>query len=110
MIELHLINKVKLCNNMQYPSLRIVAKGEEVNWWKLIWFKEAIPNHSFIGWLVIRNRLSTKARLMEWGLGGDYACLYCRQSIEDTLSLVGFGSKLWHYAWFLILLMIGIQF
>uniref|UniRef100_A0A2N9HE77 Reverse transcriptase domain-containing protein n=1 Tax=Fagus sylvatica TaxID=28930 RepID=A0A2N9HE77_FAGSY len=25
------------------------TKGEEVNWWKLIWFKEAIPKHGCIG-------------------------------------------------------------
>jgi hypothetical protein len=74
------------------------TKGEEVNWWKLIWFKEAIPKHSFIGWLVIRNRLSTKASLMEWVLGGDSACLYCRQSIENRDHLFfkcSFTSRIW---------------
>uniref|UniRef100_A0A2N9HTC6 Reverse transcriptase domain-containing protein n=1 Tax=Fagus sylvatica TaxID=28930 RepID=A0A2N9HTC6_FAGSY len=35
------------------------TKGEEVNWWKLIWFKEAIPKHSFIG-LAIQSSQSTK--------------------------------------------------
>ena len=74
------------------------TKGEEVNWWKLIWFKEAIPKHSFIGWLVIRNRLSKKASLMEWVLGGDSACLYCRQSIENRDHLFfkcSFTSRIW---------------
>ena len=69
-----------------------------MNWWKLIWFKEAIPKHGCIRWLVIRNRLSTKARLMEWGLGGDSSCQYCRQSIEDRGHLFfkcSFTSRIW---------------
>ncbi|GKV27354.1 hypothetical protein SLEP1_g36534 [Rubroshorea leprosula] len=35
-------------------------------WHKLVWFPHAIPKHSFIGWLAILNRLTTKARQKQW--------------------------------------------
>ncbi|GKC71408.1 RNA-directed DNA polymerase, eukaryota, reverse transcriptase zinc-binding domain protein, partial [Tanacetum coccineum] len=31
-----------------------------VSWWKLIWFSQCIPKHSFIVWLAFRDRLSTQ--------------------------------------------------
>ena len=36
------------------------TKGNEVNWWNLIWYSLNIPRHSFIGWLAILNKLPLK--------------------------------------------------
>ena len=32
----------------------------EVIWWKLVWFPQAIRKHAFMGWLTLKNRLTTK--------------------------------------------------
>ena len=32
------------------------------------WFQHTIPKNSFIGWLVILNKLSTRDRLVQWGI------------------------------------------
>jgi hypothetical protein len=74
------------------------VKQIEVNWWKLVWFTNAIPKHSFIGWLTIRNRLVTKDRLLQWGLGVDPMCLFCRQNLEDRDHLFfkcPFTNRIW---------------
>jgi hypothetical protein len=74
------------------------VKQIEVNWWKLVWFTNAIPKHSFIGWLTIRNRLVTKDRLLQWGLGVDPMCLFCRQNLEDQDHLFfkcPFTNRIW---------------
>ncbi len=67
----------------QQIGIRLDTKVEEVQWWKLVWSQEVIHKHGFIGCLTVRDRLSTKARLMQWGIGGDPSCLFCRNSIED---------------------------
>ena len=79
-----------------WQHLRV--KQIEVNWRKLVWFTNAIPKHSFIGWLTIRNRLVTKDRLLQWGLGVDPMCLFCRQNLEDRDHLFfkcPFTNRIW---------------
>ena len=49
---------------------------------KIFWFSAAIPKHSFIGWLAMKDRLWTKARLIQWGFIGDSLCSYCKMMIE----------------------------
>jgi len=39
-------------------------KKQEVNWWSVVWFPQAIPKQSFILWLAILNRLTTGERLV----------------------------------------------
>ena len=41
----------------------------EVVWWKnmLLWFPQAIQKHASMGWLTLKNRLTTKNMLMQWG-------------------------------------------
>lgn len=53
-----------------------------VAWWKIIWFPKAIPRCEFIAWLAIRNRLSTKERLVNRGLAIDALCLMCRATVR----------------------------
>lgn len=35
-------------------------------WYSMVWFKHAIPRHSFIVWLAILNRLLTRDRMKKW--------------------------------------------
>ncbi len=41
------------------------CRGGTVNWYKVVWFKNAIPRHSFILWLAIQLYL---LRLMNYGI------------------------------------------
>lgn len=40
------------------------SRSIEVSWAKLVWFKGHIPRYAFIMWLLCRNRLTTKDRLL----------------------------------------------
>lgn len=40
-----------------------------IPWHKVVWFKKRIPRHSFITWLVMRDRMVTRDRLISWGYG-----------------------------------------
>jgi hypothetical protein len=81
-----------------WQHLRV--KQAEVPWWKLIWFTAAIPKHGFIGWLTMRNRLATKDRLLQWGIGADPVCLFCRHILEDRDHLFfkcSFSKRIWNF-------------
>ena len=61
-----------------------------VSWSKLVWEEQHVLRHSFILWLACQNRLSTKDRLLEWGmLLGPYCtlCSAADESIELLFSL-----------------------
>lgn len=51
----------KFHSGATWYSLR--AHSSIVSWYGLIWYKGNTPKHSFIAWLAILNRLSTKDRL-----------------------------------------------
>lgn len=40
-----------------------------IPWHKVVWFKKRIPRHSFITWLVMRDRMVTRDRLISLGYG-----------------------------------------
>lgn len=42
----------------------IREKWINVDWWKVLWFNLAIPKH----WMVMLNRIPTKARMIQWGI------------------------------------------
>ena len=64
-----------------YNEIRV--KELEVDRWKFLWFQLAIPRHSFIGWLAIKNKLTTTDRLAKWGYTGDTLGVFCRSCIES---------------------------
>ena len=83
-------------------------KENEVPWRKLIWFPETNPRHGLIGWLTLRNRLTTRKRMLQWCYKGDRVCVWLC-SIETVLrarniysssahSLEGFGGNWWNFA------------
>jgi len=45
---------------------------QEVRWWPIVWFHQAIPKQAFILFLAVLNRLSTRERVVAWGVQGDY--------------------------------------
>ena len=48
-----------------------------MEWWHLLWFNLAIPKHSFVGWIVILSKLSTKARILQQGLPSSSEWFVC---------------------------------
>jgi hypothetical protein len=57
-------------------------KQQIVEWWSLVWFSMAIPRQAFILWLAARDSLSTGIRLLSWGFGGNFLCVFWRGCIE----------------------------
>lgn len=53
------------------------------NWSSFIWFKGAIPRHSFTMWLAQLDRLPTRARLSRWGISVPTSCCLCNGFTED---------------------------
>ncbi|KAL9817159.1 putative reverse transcriptase zinc-binding domain-containing protein [Arabidopsis thaliana] len=57
--------------------------GVPVSWHKSVWFKDRIPKHAFISWVVTWNRLHTRDRLRSWGLGIPPDCVLCNGHHES---------------------------
>ncbi|GKU98316.1 hypothetical protein SLEP1_g11335 [Rubroshorea leprosula] len=53
-------------------------------WHRLVWFSQAIPKHSFISWLAVLNRLSTRARQKQWTPTISDTCILCNGSPETN--------------------------
>ncbi|GLT73885.1 hypothetical protein SLA2020_457150 [Shorea laevis] len=67
-------------------------------WHRLIWFSQAIPKHSFISWLAILNRLSTKARQRKWTPTIVDTCVLCNSEPETSEHLFfncSYTQKIW---------------
>ncbi|CAA7042276.1 unnamed protein product [Microthlaspi erraticum] len=59
--------------------------GPSLSWTKPLWFKERIPKHTFIMWIVMRDRLITRDKIRSWGLNVPSECLLC-DSLPETKS------------------------
>ena len=57
-------------------------RQEEVDWHDVVWFKGAIPKHSFTMWVANYDRLLTRSRLAAWGMAIAMDCPFCSRSIE----------------------------
>lgn len=69
-----------------------------VPWFKSVWFKEQIPKHSFMLWVIIRGRLSTRDRLRSWGMNVPSDCLLCASADENQSHLFlqcAYSSEVW---------------
>ncbi|XP_074293258.1 uncharacterized protein LOC141620232 [Silene latifolia] len=68
-----------------YELLR--QKFQTVTWHKQIWNTWCIPKHQFIAWLVAREALLLKERLLSLGIAADADCLLCGTGIENHIHL-----------------------
>lgn len=59
---------------------QVRVKREKVDWSDVVWFKQAVPQFSFITWLAIKNRLSTGDHMRMWGVQQD--CMLCGEKNE----------------------------
>jgi len=73
-------------------------RKNEVAWWSLIWFTQAILKQAFLLWLAVYNRLTTADRLLSWDFSGDTSCVFCRRGTESRDHLFfqcSFSSRIW---------------
>ncbi|XP_020866133.1 uncharacterized protein LOC110224415 [Arabidopsis lyrata subsp. lyrata] len=71
-----------------------------VAWHKSVWFKDRIPKHAFICWVVAWNRLHTRDRLTSWGLSVSPLCVLCNACHESRDHLVFecvFSQEVWKF-------------
>ncbi|XP_013632444.1 uncharacterized protein LOC106453401 [Brassica napus] len=59
-------------------------KQEEVDWCDVVWFKGAVPKHSFTMWLANYDRLPTRNRLASWGMTVTTDCPFCSREVETS--------------------------
>lgn len=62
-----------------------------VNWHKAVWFPQKIPKHSFIVWLVLKDRMLTRNRLRSWGLLGGHAA----ETTKNLFFECNFSTAVW---------------
>ncbi|GJU13851.1 RNA-directed DNA polymerase, eukaryota, reverse transcriptase zinc-binding domain protein [Tanacetum coccineum] len=79
--------KGKFLTNKAWDDLN--DRGEEVKWWKIVWFSHCIPRHAFIMWLAIQGRLSTQDRLLKWYPTNVAVCPLCEFRQRPTTKGVG---------------------
>ncbi|KAG7587049.1 Reverse transcriptase domain [Arabidopsis thaliana x Arabidopsis arenosa] len=74
--------------------------GISVDWHDSVWFKGRIPKHAFIAWLISRNRLLTRDRLIRWRFNVPPTCLLCNQLDESRQHLFfdcSYAAEVWSY-------------
>lgn len=80
-----------------------------VIWHKAVWFPQKIPKHSFIVWIVLKDRMLTRDRLRSWDLLVPQECLLCGHAAETTKHLF-FECQFSIAVWRLILFRLGITY
>ncbi|KAK3225726.1 hypothetical protein Dsin_005588 [Dipteronia sinensis] len=58
-----------------------------VPWFKLVWFPQNIPRMSFILWIAIRGRLSTRDRIHKYDPRAVSTCVLCNSHLESHAHL-----------------------
>ena len=57
-----------------------------MEWHKLLWGSSTVPKYSFIAWMAVLDRLSTKDRMQSWGIVVDRQCvLVSRRMKPETI-------------------------
>ncbi|GJU44346.1 retrovirus-related pol polyprotein from transposon TNT 1-94 [Tanacetum coccineum] len=83
--------------------LGVRPRGNEVNWFRIVWFPHSIPRHSFHLWLVMRNSLKTQDKLRQWDVGINtdlnlLRCSLCNTQSDSHAHLFfecPYSSKVW---------------
>jgi len=78
------------------------SKGGKVDWCKLVWGPLHIPKHSFISWLAVPVRLSTKKGNWNMVIVIDPACVLCNRNDESRDHLFFFFCDLSRKVWLIM--------
>jgi hypothetical protein len=57
--------------------------NQVVEWHDIVWFKNVVPRHSFLLWVVVQQKLTTQDRLHRFGIHGPNRCSLCLRNNED---------------------------
>ncbi|XP_074305829.1 uncharacterized protein LOC141641051 [Silene latifolia] len=76
-----------------YDWIRL--KETKVGWAKLIWNHVALPKHSFVNWLIMRNALNTKEKLHRLGISSNDLCCICQAGSETGNCIIWTGRRKW---------------
>ncbi|XP_023637511.1 uncharacterized protein LOC111830200 [Capsella rubella] len=80
--------------------LSLHPHGPHVSWHKMVWFKDRIPKHAFITWVVAWNRLHTRDMLTSWGMPISPLCPLCNthnESRDHLFFCCEFSSPIWSF-------------
>ncbi|XP_058198571.1 uncharacterized protein LOC131314096 [Rhododendron vialii] len=86
----------KFSANSAWQALR--AALPMVPWAKSVWFPHHVPRWAFIEWITFMGCLSTKDRLLSWGMGIDANCVLCLGAMESHEHLFferPFSKEVW---------------
>lgn len=64
----------------------------------MVWFSKSIRKHAFIVWLTIKNRLTTRDKLLAWGMTTSANCPLCQRYPESKDHLFyecNFSAAVW---------------
>ncbi|GJV73433.1 hypothetical protein Tco_1493428 [Tanacetum coccineum] len=86
---------------LAWESLR--PRGDEVSWYKTVWFTHCIPQHAFHLWVVMRRCLKTQDMLRPWDVGpsvdiSSLRCVFCQNHMDSHEHLFfecSFAAKIW---------------
>ncbi|XP_019095172.1 PREDICTED: uncharacterized protein LOC109130228 [Camelina sativa] len=73
-------------------------RQQPLSWASQVWYKGAIPRHTFMMWIVFLNMIPTRTRLASWGMQIDTTCCICgiHSETRDHLFLhCEFSEDLW---------------
>ncbi|GJW90516.1 retrovirus-related pol polyprotein from transposon TNT 1-94 [Tanacetum coccineum] len=84
----------------------IRPRGNEVMWFKMVWFSHCIPRHAFHLWLVMQNSLRTQDKLRQWDISGNTdlnlpTCAFC-DAQPDSHSHLFFDCHFSTHVWFYV--------
>ncbi|CAL1367535.1 unnamed protein product [Linum trigynum] len=63
-----------------WNSLR--PANNRVSWFKLLWGRNHVPRWSFIAWIIMKDAMVTRAKLLRWGRVKDDMCGLCGMASE----------------------------
>lgn len=71
-----------------------------IPWHKSVWFKNHIPKHAFMTWVVAWNRLHTRDMLRRWIINVPSSCILCNSRDESRDHLFFdcvFSTRIWRH-------------
>ncbi|GJT05595.1 putative RNA-directed DNA polymerase, eukaryota, reverse transcriptase zinc-binding domain protein [Tanacetum coccineum] len=119
-LAVHVPDVTRWCDangNMLEFSVRNVWEalrdcGNEVLWYRLVWFPYCIPHHAFYLWLIMRESLKTQDKVQQWDIGNNdlnlLCCPLCKTQADSHAHLF-FECSFSQQVWSLILHLAGIE-
>ncbi|XP_021993818.1 uncharacterized protein LOC110890505 [Helianthus annuus] len=64
------------------------AREQEVNWASIVWFSQCVPRHAFLMWLIVRRKLLTQDKILQWSYPrrknmNMMCCLLCYENVDS---------------------------